>query len=313
MALHFKVLLFCLCLGFWSNAQKLNSDFGLTLDVKVALGNQNKMLQVGMSTFGAVNYAKVAIEGGFSLYKGFILQRHTIVNHGFIGGYDAFYLAGYGNNHNLLGSSLSQYKSPLLFYEDVENSFIGLGFGFEKQYLPYELQEFNQRLGRILIRYSKNQDSYGLTFKNDLRIGSLFYGDATDFGDTGTLQLSYTNILTPKDIQRFGFTLQLFTPKPDYNRIANHERNSDEGRKNVWHTLGTFKDVFYANAYVDYTYQSQNKAYQSKLGIESNKLGAYIQNKLHDNFGLNPRYPWHVTQANKLFVEGQFQYFMKNN
>lgn len=295
------------------SSQEFKTNGGLLFGVKMVLGNQNKMLQLGVSTFGAATYSKAAVEGGFSLYKGFVLQRHTIKTKGFVWGYDVFYLAGYGNNQNLLGSTLSQYNTPIVYDLVNESSFVGLGFGFEKQYLPGNLKEFNQRLGRLLIRYAKNDTSYGLTFKNDFKLGGLLYGDATDFGDTGSLFLSYTNIKNKETVSQLGFAIQLFTPKPDYDRIADHDRNSDEGRKNVWHTTGAYKDLFYANASFFYKYQHQHFVYQSKLGMESNKLGAYIQNNLHDGFGLNPRYPWFVDRKNRLYVEVEGSYFINSN
>lgn len=313
MKLYLKVILFFLMLWYpVANSQGFKSNGGALLGVKMVLGNQNKMMQLGISTFGTASFGKLAFEGGFSLYKGFVLQRHTIATNGFIGGYDVFYVAGYGNNQNLLGSSLSQYNAPIIYDVDKKDSFVGVGFGFEKQYLPRDLKEFNQRLGRLMLRYAKNDVSYGLTFKNDFKLGTIFYGQATDFGDTGSLFLTYTSIKNKEEVSQIGLAIQLFTPKPEYTQIADNYTNSDDGRKNVWHTTGVYKDVFYANAYIAYKHQTHNFVYQSKLGIESNKLGAYIQNRLHDNFGLNPRYPWHVTKNNQSFVEADGQCFIKN-
>jgi len=39
------------------------------------------------------------------------------------------------------------------------------------------------------------------------------------------------------------------------------------------------------------------------VGINSHKAGAFIQNKLHDGFGLNPRFPWDVSRKDRLFIE----------
>lgn len=296
-----------------SYSQPVKANAAVLLGTKINIGSQNKFIQLGVSVFGATNYKNVALESGFSVYTGYLWQRHTIYSKGIVKGYDVFYVLGYGQNHNLLGSSLSQYQKTVVHTNENSDSFRGIGFGFEKQYLPNTLQEFNQRKGRLMFRYSDHQSSYNLTFKNDLRLGNLFYGDATDFGDTGTLQLSYVKVGEMDEIHRFGMSLQLFTPKPDLLKIANNLINSDDGRKNVWHTIGRFKNVFYANMFAAYSYQNNFINYTTKLGIESNKVGAYVQNKLHDGFGLNPRYPWHVTQKNKLFVVvGMENFIIKN-
>ena len=39
------------------------------------------------------------------------------------------------------------------------------------------------------------------------------------------------------------------------------------------------------------------------LGYNSQQLGAYIQNTLHDGIGLNPRFPWNVRAQDKIYVE----------
>ena len=37
--------------------------------------------------------------------------------------------------------------------------------------------------------------------------------------------------------------------------------------------------------------------------MNSQWIGAYIQNTLHDGFGLNPRFPWKVDEKDQLFFE----------
>lgn len=307
---------FILCLVFniiTVESQALKTNIGVALGLKTILGNQNKILQLGISIFGASSYQKVAIEGGLSFYAGYVTKRHTIGEKGLIYGYDVFYLAGYGQNNNLLISSLSQQNTALLYDEKSNNSFYGIGFGFEKQYLPTTLDEFEQRVGRFIMRISKNDYSYGFSFRNDFRIGNLLYGNATDYGDTGSLKITYSNAKNPNNIYQLAFGIQLFTPQQDYTKIADNDQNSDDGRKNVWHTQGVFKDTFYANAYLQFKWQYKHAVYQLKQGLESQKLGAYIQNKLHDGFGLNPRFPWNTAKKNSLFIEAESQvYYIRN-
>ncbi|NIJ44686.1 hypothetical protein FHR24_001125 [Wenyingzhuangia heitensis] len=295
-----------------SYAQHLNINGAFTLGLKVVLGNQNQSIQLGASAFGISNYNKVALEGGISVYTGAILKRYTIKSTGFINGYDVFYVMGYGQNNNLLGSSLSQYNNAVLYDNDYQNEFYGIGFGFEKQFLPKSLDEFEQRIGRLLMRFSNKNHSVGFSFKNDLKIGNLFYGDATDFGNTGSLYLTYSNAKRFDEIHQFGFAIELFTPQQDYTKIANNILNSDDGRKNVWHTTGLHKNTFYANGYLQYKLQKNNGVYKINTGVESPKMGAYIQNKLHDSFGLNPRFPWNVKRKHNFYIQGEVQHFINS-
>ncbi|MGY5353027.1 hypothetical protein ACXGQW_10785 [Wenyingzhuangia sp. IMCC45533] len=290
-------------------AQVVRLNGAATLDVSIVLGSQNSLIKTGLSLFGVASSNTISTELGVSVYTGYISKRHTVTTKGFIKGYDVFYLLGHGRNENLLGSSLSQYNNSVSYQPQENSSFYGVGFGFEKEYLPYSLSEFNQRIGRFLMRFSKNNNSFNLAFKNDFKGGALFYGDATDFGNTGSLYLSYLHATHTNQIQQMGVVIELFTPKQDYTKIADNTVNSDDGRKNVWYTTGIHSSLFYANAYFAYKYQKNNLVYQINSGLESNKLGAYIQNKLHDSFGLNPRFPWHVSRKNSLYLQGEVSAF----
>jgi hypothetical protein len=73
--------------------------------------------------------------------------------------------------------------------------------------------------------------------------------------------------------------------------------------KNVWYMRAPFKDLFYANAYLFGSLQNNNGSGTLKLGYNSQRLGAYVQNTLHDGPGLNPRFPWNVRAKDKLFIE----------
>ncbi|WP_299017625.1 hypothetical protein [uncultured Polaribacter sp.] len=211
-------------------------------------------------------------------------------------------MVGVGNNLNFLASSF--FDNTLLISPTNNNQrFRGLGFGFEKEFLPKKLNTFNQRLGKLLMRFSKNNNSLNIQFKNDFRGGNLFLGEGTDFGSTGALMVSYSKIINAQEIFNIGIALSLFTPKPDYSKTPNNLINSDDGSKNVWHTKPPYPNLFYANAFVFGNYQKNNFSSSIKAGLNSQKLGAFTQNILHDSFGLNPRFPWKTDQKDKLFIE----------
>ena len=250
-----------------------------------------------------MNYNDAAIESGISLISGQLFKRHTIKESGGYFGYEFFTLIGIGKNTNLLGSSVSDFNTSLLINPYGKGGFNGLGFGFQKEYLPKTLEHFNLQRGKLLMRFSNANHAIDFAFLNDFKFGRIFNGEGTDFGSTGSLQLGFTKLQTIDEIYRVGIRVELFTPKPDYSRTPNNPINSDDGRKNVWHTVQPFENTFYTNLYGFGSYQGRDLSLHAKLGMNSQKLGAYIQNTLHDGPGLNPRFPWDVTQHDRLFIE----------
>ena len=301
-----KTLLFIIiCVLFTNNnnAQNLVFNAGFIANISVTLGNQNKKINTNLSALGALRYGDAALESGASLSIGQLFKRHTINTKGHFYAYDFFTLVGIGKNDNLLGSVASSINSSFIF-NNKRSNFKGVGFGVEKEIYPKnKLSVFNNKIGRFIMRFSNNLHAFDISFFNDFKLGKLFNGEGTDFGSTGALRLGYTRITTTQKAYRAGLVLELFTPKPDYSKTPNNILNSDDGRKNVWHTLTPFNSLFYANAFAFGTYQNNLYNIGIKTGINSQKLGAFVQNTLHDGAGLNPRFPWNVTAKDKLFYQ----------
>ncbi|UZO81962.1 hypothetical protein NBT05_05715 [Aquimarina sp. ERC-38] len=284
-------------------SQTFTANVGVLGGATLTIGNQNQTLKFGISAIGTVNYGDVSLETILDISAGPLLKRHTIKQTGWLYSYDFYSLAGIGKNSNLLGLSLTNQPTGLLYNQKGRGGFQGIGFGFKKEFLTGELSYVNIRRGKLLMRFSNAQHSFDLTFTNDFRLGRLFNGEGTDFGVTGTLRLGYTEILSTHKILRAGVAIALFTPRPDYSLTPVNPINSDDGRKNVWYTLKPFSDTFYTNLYAFGRYQSRSSFAFAKVGLNSQKLGAFIQNTLHDGSGLNPRFPWDVTAQDKLFLE----------
>ena len=295
-----------------SYTQSLKVNFGFLLKAQIQLGNQNQGIKLGAYGLGTGQFNDLSIETGVALYSGYVLKKHTIKTARFNFGYDVFGLLGVGKNNNFLGSSFFE-DGPLLATIENKQCFYGIGFGFEKEFLPKELSAFNQRLGKLLLRFSDGDNSVNIQFKNDLRAGIFFYGDGTDFGKTGMLKLSYSSIVSHQEIIHVGVAISLFTPLQDYSKTPNNLVNSDDGGKNVWYTKAPYKNLFYANMYAFGGYKNRNFSGTLKAGINSEQLGAFVQNTLHDSFGLNPRFPWNVSKKNKLFLEFNSSVFNTQN
>ncbi|WP_157766011.1 hypothetical protein [Aquimarina aggregata] len=283
-------------------AQKFKANGGVLVKAEITLGNQNQWLKVGVSGLGTLSYGDIALESGLSLASYAFLKRHTLKTEGFAYYYEFFGLAGVGKNSNLLGATVFNTNTALLFNPLGKGGFNGLGFGVSKEVLPNNLKSYGLKRGALLMRFSNANHNFHFAFRNDLKIG-LFNGAGTDYGVTGSLDLGFTKIKGPETIYQLGFGIDLFTPRPDYSRSPRNPINSDNGRKNVWYTLPPIVDLFYGNVYVYGTYQEEYVSVHSKIGLNSQKTGAYIQNTLHDGLGLNPRFPWQVETKNKLYIE----------
>ncbi len=285
-----------------SHGQRFTTNGAVLFKAQIQLGNQNQGIKIGAYAVGAAHYGDAAIEGGVALYSGYLFKRHTAKTSGIHYGYDFFGLVGIGKNTNLLVSSFFA-DNPLLFSVENDQKFYGLGFGIEKEFLPADLTEFNQRVGKILVRFANANHSINTQFKNDFRFGKVFRGDGTDFGNTGQFQVSYSEFQSPLRAFHLGLGLKLFTPKADYSLTPDNTPNSSDGRRNVWHTQGEYSRLFYANVFGFGSYQDDGVFAFAKAGVNSQKAGAYIQNTLHDSFGLNPRFPWDTAAKDKLFIE----------
>lgn len=275
----------------------------MLLKAEITLGNQNEWLKIGAFGFGVINYGDVSIESGVSFASYQFLKKHTKKRSGIAYSYEFFALGGIGKNTNLIGSSVSELNTAIIFDPSKKSSFNGLGFGFGKDYLPKDLKSYGIKRGQFIIRFSNANHSVHAIFSNDFKFGNIFNGERTDYATTGSLIIGLAHIQKDYSIYQAGLGLELFTPQPDYSRSPRNKINSDDGRKNVWFTLPPFKELFYANFYAFGTYQHENYELHSKIGINSQWIGAYVQNTLHDGFGLNPRFPWNVEERDKLFFE----------
>lgn len=296
-----------------SYGQKINANGGVLLKTDITLGNQNQWFKLGIFGFGSLSYGDLSIESGFSLASTQLLKRHNINTKDRSFTYEVFGLIGAGKNSNLLGSSVSNQNNSIILNPNGQNNFKGLGFGFEKELFNNNLKSYSLKRGKIIMRYSNSNYSLHALFLNDFRFGALFNGEGTDYGETGTFIIGLTTVVNSQEVYQTGIGLSLFTPQANYSLAPRNTINSDDGRKNVWFTRAPYSKKFYSNIYVFNTYQKGYYSIHSKLGMDSKKLGAYVQNKLHDGFGLNPRFPWNVEAKDKIYYEIEGTLFYKNN
>ena len=274
---------------------------GLKLNIELTFGTHNITSRIGLLAFGAATERNLATEFGGGVWAQTHLRRFGAGTTGWSVGYDAFGLVGIGDNTNLLGSALSESVTTPLFRERSQKSFFGVGYGIIDENISGSLSKFGLQRGKLIVRAANKTSSIHITFANDLR-ESVMKGGATDYGQTAALAIQF-NQIRRNSLTQLGFGLDFFTPQPDYNREPNNPINSSEGRKRVWYTTKPWDRLFHANLFFEFSRQDEERAISGKFGTNSHKLGAYAQNKIHDSFGIVPRYPWAVDQNNKPFFE----------
>jgi hypothetical protein len=282
----------------WATA---DTHGGLKLNLELTFGTHNMTSRIGLLAFGTAAESNLATEFGAGIWAQTHIKRFGAGTTGWSLGYDAFGLVGIGDNSNLLGSALSESVAAPLFRERSEKSFLGVGYGIIDENISGSLSKFGLQRGKLIVRAANKASSIHVTFANDLR-ESIMKGGATDYGQTAALAIQY-NQIRRNSLTQLGFGLDFFTPQPDFNQEPNNPQNSGEGRKRVWYTSKPWDKLFHANLFFEFARQDNERAISGKIGVDSHKLGAYSQNKIHDAFGVVPRYPWAINQDNKLFFE----------
>ncbi|MBO1256455.1 hypothetical protein J3L16_12250 [Alteromonas sp. 5E99-2] len=274
---------------------------GLKLNFELTFGTDNVTSRIGLLAFGAAAKSNLGAEFGAGVWAQAHARRFGAGTTGWSFGYDRFGLVGIGDNSNLLGSALSESVTAPLFSENSDKAFVGVGYGIINENISGSLSKFGLQRGKLIVRAANKNSSIHITFANDLR-ESFMKGGATDYGQTGALAIQYNQVRN-NSLTQVGFGLDFFTPQPDFNREPSNPTNSDEGRKRVWYTTKPWDKLFHANLFFEFARQDEDRAISGKIGTNSQKLGAYAQNRIHDGFGLVPRYPWAIDQKNKLLFE----------
>ncbi|MBU2525139.1 MAG: hypothetical protein KKC03_00870 [Bacteroidetes bacterium] len=293
-------IVFFFCFG-GVGAQETLAAGGISLKIEWIIGNQNQLIRAGAYAFGTVNVGNAGLESGahYSVYL--FTKRHGYASFNVGHQYEFFGMMGWGKNNNLLGSTVAMQPTLAIYNPEGLGGFGGIGFGFNKDFMPGELRKFNSRRGNLILRYSNSQYSFHLNFSNDLHAG-LFNGEGTDLGATGSLFVGASEI-RGSALRRLGIGFDVFTPQADYLKLPRNAQNSDDGWRNVWQNKKPLEALFHANLFADVRYQNQAWAWSGRLGVDSPKLGAYVQNSIHDSFGLYPRFSWPVQQKDRLYFE----------
>ncbi len=275
-----------------------SSEGRVSLNFTLSFGSHETHAKLGLLTFGILEDNNFAIEAGLGLWAQASFKRFGHSQIDWSTGYESFALAGFGNNSNLLGSSLSSLTTQTFYNEDSEGSFFGIGLGVSDEWSSTNLNELIHQTGKIYLRLANRNNSLHIGFENDLK-ASLLRGEGKDYGITASADVGFTSA-NSNHIQQYRLGFLLFTPKPDFNKEPNNTINSGDGRKRVWFTQSPLDSLFNGNFYFSATWISDDYALSSQIGVDSKKLGAKLQNDIHDEFGLVPRFPWPVEQDDTL-------------
>lgn len=297
--------MFCLLIFVASKAHA-DAGFSIGVNFQIVFGTHNQYARASLVAFGAANDNNLAIESGGGIWVQGSLRRFNAKTMHWSAGYDAFVMAGFGDNGNQLGSALLETSTPIFFEDDADKGFVGLGFGVTNEHFTGSLNKFSQRRGRALLRFANRHSSLHLTFANDLR-DKLFLGEASDYGQTASATIKFNQIREDRLFQ-LGVGLDLFTPQPDFSRAPDNEKNSADGRKRVWYTSAPWEALYNANFYIEVAGQDETEAWSLAVGLDNPKLGALAQNVIHDEFGLTPRFAWPIEESASLFFEANVSY-----
>ena len=297
----FKVLfLFQICKGG-------NINSAITFGTHFIFGSQLQSINLSLdgnlalheSAFGFKNGSSVFINGScsYEVYR----TKFGVKNYGSGINYSVKGILGWGNGLNLAGSLISTTSNNFFYDQSHPTSFNGFGIGVDVNLQFGTLKKFSNKRGNFLGLFSQKQTMIHFNFSNDFKSG-FFRGKGGDMGETGSLMLKIAQ-LQSNYIDIYGVGLALFTPEPDYSKNPTQQKNSDDESAIVLPSTTPFENLYHGNIFGSFSRTSNYYSIALKLGVDSKKTGANIQNWLHDTFGLYPRFEWPVDEKNKLLFE----------
>ena len=293
------VLLFLLNTTF----AQFNTKTQLGISITANVGTQENLLNIALTGNSLLKYNDFTNEIGAGLGVDLSFTRYGVFTSHINFIWEGYILSGIKKNtpelfySGTLNSANFNTNTPL-------NSFGAIGFGMLRSYTSGRLSPFNKKLGSLIVRSSFNDNRIGLIrMSNDFK-GGPFLGGGTDQGETGALDVNYYyQDSSLENIQQWGLTLSLFTPVPDYGKNPDNLKNSDLSSRPVLYGKAPFENLFHGNLFLSYGYTSKHMQYRGHLGLDSKKLGAFTQNKLHDSFGLYPRFAWPKEEKDQIYFQ----------
>lgn len=303
----YKVLVTLLVLISFNRtiSAQINDDFNGSVALGVSagftFGSQDKSIDFGVGIYTSGSFKKFAGEGGLNYKVNFFFQKFGVNNTSIYQAIEYYGLLGFGRTSNLLGASVGVNDMFIPFDEGEKGDFWGIGLGSNLNIISGSLKKFSNKQATMLIRVSNNAYTFNIVYANDVSVG-IMDASGTDKALTGNLYIDYAYI-NNNALQSVGIALDMFTPEPDYSRLPRNLVNSSGGSYNVLYGTKPYENLFHGNLYLRSTYQTSFYRGELKLGVDSKKFGALVQNTLHDSFGLYPRFGWNIEEKDKLYIE----------
>lgn len=301
------ILCWVLLFGVHMYAQ-WNTKAQVGLSVSALMGTQSNLLNIALTTGGVVQYNDFANEIGGGIGVDVAITRYGVFAKHLNFLWEGYWLTGIQHSEPTFFYAGTLNSLPLENLRQTWNPFNGIGFGIQRSYSKGRLAPFDKKLGVLILRNSWDNHVNIIRSSNDFR-GGPFRGGGTDQGETGAFAIAhYIQNTTTEEIHQLGVDLSLFTPVPDYARNPENIVNSDLGSHPVLYGKKPFDKLFLGNLFVSYGYVHKNWRQKLAMGVDSKKLGAFTQNKLHDSFGLYPRFAWPTNQKDKLYFQLESSY-----
>lgn len=284
-------------------SQHFSGTINGAVSVNLLFGTQLKALNIGVSVFGTTTYkTEASFEGGVNFNFSPFIQKYGVYQDNFSGSLEFFGLAGYGQNNNLLGSNVGLTKHTAFYdYNAKGGEFYGAGVSFILNKITGDLKKFENKQGGIIIRLSQNQNSVAFNMVNDAIPGPLAKS-GSDKGSTARAILSYSTI-KGVELYGLGIGLDMFTPVADYGRAPRANENNEDGTVAVLYNTKPYDNLFHLNLFSSFVYQHKDHNFNidGRIGVDSYKIGAFVQNAIHDSFGLVPRFSWPINKKDKFY------------
>lgn len=283
------------------------TDGGAAVNVRLTLGNQNKSLALGIPLFGAAVGGHASVEGGVSYTLGQHFQMFEVGSLGWgrsalSSTLDWQVQGALGQHRGFLG--LDSGSPTPLFANDRRKFTAGLGLGQRYNWLPTRIKEFENVQGTLKVFFAHGDFRESILFSNDTRMyfPLLVLGGGTDLGPTASL-LGRLDIRNGRGVLSLGIAHDMFTPLPDRTRPPTNT-SVRQGKHGTYFTQGNFQNLYHGNTYTFAEFRERHWQASVKLGVDSQRLGAAIQDFIHNNVTGSPLFPgWDPNQPARLFLE----------
>jgi RHS repeat-associated protein len=268
-----------------------------------ALSGITEKIGFTASVFSTVPGKNVSFEFGANIT---ISKYSKMLNNATGGGtfknIQVFAMGGRGDNSNLLGSN-STGAGISLFDPKGGSGFVGVGYSVNFNIFSGGLSELSNQTGGVLLRKSFGSNNIGFSMFNDFG-KAPHWGGNTDFGITGTGDVTFTRGLGKNESVSVGVFFRDITGIPDTSQERSSDKTSDgssrlehrdyensprynpDNPEGVYRTKGENKDLNFGILGIKGSYSRPGLGGGISFYRYGGKQGALFQDPIHNRLPL---------------------------